>query len=215
MSPIALLKEALDLSKYAAAPFFSEKVRNRNDEREVVYIRPTTEEWWDGLGELIEAIQPKLEAAILSASANPPVAEPTLPVEVWGKFYEVQIPVHLRMVALEEAVRAERAQPHQDDDDRMYGALTDLVSLDTHDTNLRDHPKAYEILDRLMTHAYAEGRADQLAEAPHAIVIDEEHEFREWMKACSMSAEGSSMATARNAWFARALMAKPQAGTTK
>lgn len=52
-------------------------------------------------------------------------------------------------------------EPSKDDDDRMHGALSDLASIDTHDINLRDQPKAYEILDRLMTHAYAEGRADQ------------------------------------------------------
>ena len=50
--------------------------------------------------------------------------------------------------------------PPQDDEDRIYYALTDLASLDTDDVNLRDHPKAYEVLDRLMTHAYAEGRND-------------------------------------------------------
>lgn len=54
--------------------------------------------------------------------------------------------------------------PHQDDDDRMYGVLTDLASLDVHDVNLRDHPRAYEILDRLMQHAYAEGRKDEREE---------------------------------------------------
>ncbi len=55
----------------------------------------------------------------------------------------------------------EHDEPALDDDDRMYGALADLASIDTHDVNLRDHPKAYEILDRLMTHAYAEGRKDE------------------------------------------------------
>lgn len=55
-------------------------------------------------------------------------------------------------------------EPEKDDDDRMYGALSDLAGLDTHDTNLRDHPKAYEVLERLMTHAYAEGRKDERME---------------------------------------------------
>lgn len=55
----------------------------------------------------------------------------------------------------------EFAQPELDDEDRMYGALSDLASIDTHDTDLRDHPKAYEVLDRLMTHAYGEGRKDE------------------------------------------------------
>lgn len=52
------------------------------------------------------------------------------------------------------------------DDDVMYSALSDLASIDVDDINLRDHPDAYAILDSLMTHAYAEGRADQAAEAP-------------------------------------------------
>lgn len=52
-------------------------------------------------------------------------------------------------------------QPEMDDDDRMYGALTDLAGIDTYDRDLRDNPKAYEILQRLIQHAYAEGRKDQ------------------------------------------------------
>jgi hypothetical protein len=54
--------------------------------------------------------------------------------------------------------------PDMDDDDRMHGALSDLAGIDTHDTNLRDHPKAYEVLDRLMTHAYGDGRKDEWQE---------------------------------------------------
>lgn len=61
---------------------------------------------------------------------------------------------------LSEFQPPEHDEPEKDDDDRMYGVLTDLASLDTHDVNLRDNPKAYEILDRLMRHAYAEGRKD-------------------------------------------------------
>lgn len=55
----------------------------------------------------------------------------------------------------------EHAAAEQDVDDRMYDALSDLAGIDTHDMNLRDHAKAYEILDKLMAHAYAEGRKDQ------------------------------------------------------
>lgn len=62
---------------------------------------------------------------------------------------------------LSEFQPPEHDEPEKDDDDRMYGVLSDLASLDTHDVNLRDNPKAYEILDRLMRHAYAEGRKDQ------------------------------------------------------
>lgn len=58
----ALLTEALDLTKYAAAPFFGSKERHSYD-GEPYYIYRTTEEWWDGLRELIEALQPKLSAA--------------------------------------------------------------------------------------------------------------------------------------------------------
>ena len=60
------------------------------------------------------------------------------------------------------------------------------------------------LIDKALQSAYAEGRSD---ESEQRLTFDEENEFREWMKACSMSAEGSSMATARNAWFARSMLA--------
>lgn len=65
-------------------------------------------------------------------------------------------------------------EPEKDDDDRMHDALSDLAALDTYDTDLRDHPKAYEVLDRIMKHAYAEGRKDEreaLSEPIHAKAI--------------------------------------------
>ena len=47
-----LLREALALTKYAAAPFFGKFPKQPK----------TTPEWWAGLREQIEALQPKLIA---------------------------------------------------------------------------------------------------------------------------------------------------------
>lgn len=41
-----------------------------------------------------------------------------------------------------------------------------------------------------------------------AMALDEEREFREWCIAAAQSAEGSNSITARNAWNARAMLAK-------
>ena len=38
----------------------------------------------------------------------------------------------------------EHDAPHLDDDDRMYGALSDLAGIDTGEVALRDNPKALE-----------------------------------------------------------------------
>jgi hypothetical protein len=38
----------------------------------------------------------------------------------------------------------------QDRNEWIYDALTELSGIDTYDVNLRDHPKAYEVLDRLL-----------------------------------------------------------------
>ena len=54
----AALRAALELTRYAAAPFFSKKERKRDADKNVTYIYPTTEEWWDGLREQIESVQP-------------------------------------------------------------------------------------------------------------------------------------------------------------
>lgn len=54
-----VLREALELSRYAAAPFFGKFPSHPK----------TTPEWWAGLRELIEAIQPRLEAAIETLEA--------------------------------------------------------------------------------------------------------------------------------------------------
>ena len=78
------LAKALELSRYAAAPFFGSKERVRHGD-EVSYIYRTTEEWWDGLRDLIEAAQPMLAAAE-SALAQPPAPErgaPSMP-ECWS-----------------------------------------------------------------------------------------------------------------------------------
>lgn len=65
---IAKAQEALpvaqELSRYAAAPFFREAVRQRDEAGDVSYVQPTTEEWWEGLKELIERAQPLLDAAL-------------------------------------------------------------------------------------------------------------------------------------------------------
>lgn len=50
----ALLRECLELTKYAAAPFFGKFPSHPK----------TTPEWWAGLREQIEALQPKLNAAL-------------------------------------------------------------------------------------------------------------------------------------------------------
>jgi len=45
------------------------------------------------------------------------------------------------------------------DDEVMRDALEHLAGLDTHDVNLRDNPKAYEVLERLVRTCYAPGDA--------------------------------------------------------
>lgn len=94
--------------------------------------------------------------------------------------------------------------PEQDDDDRMYGALSDLASIDTHDTNLRDHPKAYEVLDRLMTHAYAEGRKDQSedAAAVRAQLLEALLRFRSLMSLPGWALNAAGIANAMNGMHA-------------
>lgn len=61
-----MLEKALELSKYAAAPFFFGDKESRSVDGEVFEVYRTTEEWWDGLEELIEEVQPMLVAAIAS-----------------------------------------------------------------------------------------------------------------------------------------------------
>ncbi|RJF99071.1 hypothetical protein [Noviherbaspirillum saxi] len=71
--------EALELAqktlRYTSAPFFSKAQRIRID-GEVTYIQPTTEEWWKGLRDLIEAAQPAIDAAI-AANAKPDQVDAT------------------------------------------------------------------------------------------------------------------------------------------
>ncbi|MGN6085846.1 hypothetical protein [Trinickia sp.] len=60
----SLLRESYELTCYAAAPFTAPKERHRDCDKNVYYIYPTTEDWWDGLRDDIEALQPKLAAAV-------------------------------------------------------------------------------------------------------------------------------------------------------
>lgn len=56
----ALLQQAYELTRYAAAPFYSSPEK-RETHGDVDRIQPTTEEWWKGLREQIEALQPALK----------------------------------------------------------------------------------------------------------------------------------------------------------
>lgn len=69
--PVEALRAALELSKYAAAPFFGDKLRHRDEAGDEFYTYRTTQEWWDGLQELIERVQPKLSAALAQQPAQP------------------------------------------------------------------------------------------------------------------------------------------------
>ena len=57
-----LLKEALDFTKYAAAAFFPAPFKPGRQK--------TTAEWWDGLREHIEALQPRLDAAVAAPAQD-------------------------------------------------------------------------------------------------------------------------------------------------
>jgi hypothetical protein len=73
------LAKAAELSRYAAAPFFGDRQRIRTD-GEVSYVYRTTEEWWDGLRELIEAVQPMLAAAERALAQEPATSTEQEPI---------------------------------------------------------------------------------------------------------------------------------------
>lgn len=64
------LRKALELTKYAAAPFFPQPFRQGKQR--------TTPEWWDGLREQIELVQPLLIDA-LATQAQPATDRPAQP----------------------------------------------------------------------------------------------------------------------------------------
>jgi len=45
-------------------------------------------------------------------------------------------------------------------DDQIYEMLSELAGIDTHDTNLRDHPKAYEIVNKAIAASLARAPAN-------------------------------------------------------
>lgn len=98
-----ILKIAFDLSKYAAAPLVMED--------RVDVIPRTTSEWWDGLRDQIEAIQPVLQAA-LSAAPTPPEVEPIL----WIDPNNLTAALKQEKGALRYVMRA----PEQDHDIPLY-----------------------------------------------------------------------------------------------
>lgn len=46
-------------------------------------------------------------------------------------------------------------------EDAIFNALQQLAGVDTSDTNLCHHSKAWEIMEELAAHIYNEGRVDQ------------------------------------------------------
>lgn len=46
-------------------------------------------------------------------------------------------------------------------EDVIYDALCALAGVDTYDTNLRNHSKAWDVMEKLAAHIYNEGRKDQ------------------------------------------------------
>lgn len=93
---------------------------------------------------------------------------------------------HLATTAarLREMVGQEVPMP---DDDIMCDALEHLAGLDTHDVNLRDNPKAYEVLERLVrtygvacraageAAGYARGLADERERICAAIKAEDDY----------------------------------------
>jgi hypothetical protein len=60
----SLIREAYEFTWYVAAAFSAPREWHRDIDGNVYYIHPTTEDWWDGLREDLDALQPKLAAAI-------------------------------------------------------------------------------------------------------------------------------------------------------
>ncbi|WP_432262761.1 hypothetical protein [Cupriavidus sp. TMH.W2] len=73
LATMALLRAALALTRYAAAPFCSPGRRvalDPEDPANTERLQPTTEDWWTGLRERIEALQPQLQLALATAEAG-------------------------------------------------------------------------------------------------------------------------------------------------
>ncbi|AOJ07626.1 hypothetical protein [Burkholderia mayonis] len=71
-----LLEQSYQLTCYVAAALCSPRERHHDCDGNVYYIQPTTEDWWNGLREDLESLQPKLQAA-LAAPAQQPSGEVT------------------------------------------------------------------------------------------------------------------------------------------
>lgn len=80
-----VLELAYELSQYAAAPIVM-------GYKSASGLTVTTPEWWEGLRDRIQAIQPRLEAALAANPATPkePIQEyePVYLVSSWSRGYE-------------------------------------------------------------------------------------------------------------------------------
>ncbi|KGX06028.1 hypothetical protein Y036_641 [Burkholderia pseudomallei] len=83
-----LLEQSYQLTCYVAAAFCSPRERHRDCDGNVYYIQPTTEDWWNGLREDLESLQPKLQAA-LAAPVQQPSDEVTDDVRVPARVVEL------------------------------------------------------------------------------------------------------------------------------
>lgn len=83
-----LLEQPYQLTCYVAAAFCSPRERHRDCDGNVYYIQPTTEDWWNGLREDLESLQPKLQAA-LAAPVQQPSDEVTDDVRVPARVVEL------------------------------------------------------------------------------------------------------------------------------
>lgn len=90
-------------------------------------------------------------------------------------------------------------------EDRIYALLSELAGVDTHDVDLRDHTAAWEPVEKLLTHAYTEGRKDQ---------FEQECEFLMLLIDCidqSLAGEGGARIAARDLILSRLpLLPEPQ-----
>ncbi|KVD80774.1 hypothetical protein WS62_25985 [Burkholderia sp. ABCPW 14] len=66
-----LIEQSYQLTCYVAAAFCSPRERHRDCDGNVYYIQPTTEDWWNGLREDLESLQPKLQAALAAPARQP------------------------------------------------------------------------------------------------------------------------------------------------
>lgn len=67
---VAALQSSLEFTRYAAAPFFGGQWLWRDEGGDAIQVQRTTQEWWEGLREQIEALQPALEACIAACKTE-------------------------------------------------------------------------------------------------------------------------------------------------